>query len=145
MGSWDPSTLTMDWVKEQSSWFGYSTNLVYKNYGAGQANIFVGGSADKTHLSNGDNKEWVLSITRLTEAGVAANAFLISTEGTTPVTKENEHPYIDHMHLDDTTYPGEEWLFGSTRNNKFNKEGEEIHFWKMKLDSVSHDPLWFSF
>ena len=45
IGSFDVNTKTMDWVKEHSM-FGYSASLVYKNYGNGQGNLFVGGALD---------------------------------------------------------------------------------------------------
>ena len=45
LGSYDIATQKMDWVKENSM-FGYSAALVYKNYGAAQANLFVGGALD---------------------------------------------------------------------------------------------------
>lgn len=52
---------------------------------------------------------------------------------------ENDAPYIDHMHLDDTTFPGEEWLFGSSKSRRVNIAGDFIWLWKVKLD-VNHDP-----
>jgi len=45
IGSFNLATKTMDWVNEHSM-NGYSASLVYKNYGTGQANLFVGGALD---------------------------------------------------------------------------------------------------
>ena len=59
VGSFDVATATMEWKKEQALFFGFSTALVYKNYGAGSANLFVGGVNDFTHiLDGGDAKDW---------------------------------------------------------------------------------------
>ena len=54
-------------------------------------------------------------------------------------TTEADAPYIDHMHLDDTTFPGEEWLFGSSRSVKRVASGDFIYLWKVKLDA-NHNP-----
>ena len=63
--AYNPSALNLDWALEQSSWYGYSVTVLHKNYCASCANIFVGGSEEHT------KGQWVLSITRLTEAGVS--------------------------------------------------------------------------
>lgn len=137
--AFDPATMTMDWVKEQTDWYGYSGTLVYKNYGAGQANLFVAGSIDSTYTST-NNKDWKLGVTRLTESGTTSTngAFLIEAKSG-GFDKHNEHPWINHMHIDDVSIPGEEWLFGSTEYNKNNRAGEEVYLWKVKLDA-SHNP-----
>ena len=49
-------------------------------------------------------------------------------------------PYIDHMYLDDTTFPGEEWLFGSTRSTVVYRSEKKIYLWKVRLNPVTHDP-----
>jgi hypothetical protein len=62
---------------------------------------------------------------------------LIKVEGNQDEVDPN---YIDHMFLDDTTYSGEEWLFGTTRSIKFIDNGKKVVLWKIKLDS-SHNPI----
>ena len=44
------------------------------------------------------------------------------------------------MYLDDTTFPGEEWLFGSTRSTVVDLPENLIYFWKVRLNPVTHDP-----
>ena len=79
--AFDPATMTMDWVREQTNWYGYSGTLVYKNYGAGQANLFAAGSIDSTFTDTG-TKDWKLGVTRLTESGTTSTngAFLIEPD-----------------------------------------------------------------
>lgn len=43
------------------------------------------------------------------------------------------------MFLDDTTFAGVEWLFGSTRSIKSSSNGKKIVLWKLKLDTL-HNP-----
>ena len=91
----------MDWVKEHSM-FGYSATLVYKNYGTGQANLFVGGALDLNNKA-GTAPRFYLGITRVLENGNsnASSTFLIRVE---TVQLEVDPNYIDHMFLD--TYAG---------------------------------------
>jgi len=136
VGAFNPATSQMDWVKEHSLW-GYSASIVYKNYGAGQPNLFVGGSIDE-NPENNNNKSWRPAIMRLKEDGTSGlNAdFLIQSE---LYTDESKSPYIDNMHLDDTV-SGEEWLFGTTRNLDIGNTAKEILFWKCDLDPITHNP-----
>ena len=54
-------------------------------------------------------------------------------------TDETTAPYIDHMHLDDTSDPSKEWLFGTTRSSSINASGSFIFIWKIDLDAA-HNP-----
>jgi len=113
--------------------------LIYKNYGAGAANLFVGGSNDSTRLTNGNAKTWTLAVTRLTEAGTSPTngVFLINQKRST--TNELTAPFIDHMHLDDTG--ASEILFGASEGNTYATRGDYVHLWKVTLDSSTHDPI----
>ena len=75
---------------------------------------------------------------RLKEDGTAApnQVFHIETAGNV---YDYNVPYIDHMYLDDTTFPGEEWLFGSTRSTAVYRSAK-IYLWKVRLNPVTHDP-----
>lgn len=46
VGSYNPATVSFDWLNEQAEYFGYSSALVYRNYCVTCANLFVGGSND---------------------------------------------------------------------------------------------------
>ena len=43
------------------------------------------------------------------------------------------------MHLDDTSDPGNEWMFGSSRSRDELLAGDFTYLWKVKLDG-NHDP-----
>ena len=109
--------------------FGLSSTLVYKNYCVTCANIFVGG-ANKNSANL-----WTHAVTRMTEAGVATTIFQLDQN----VKDDGKHQFIDHMHLDDSSVAGEEWLFGTTKSKNFGAGGDFIYPWKVKLDA-NHDP-----
>ena len=93
----------------------------------------MGGNTD-----NGDDK-WRLSITRLTELGQSPsnNVFALNQEKWEG--SDNDAPFIDHMHLDDTSDPGKEWMFGSSRSRDEDITGDFTYLWKVKLDA-NHNP-----
>ena len=119
----------MDWAMEQEEWFGLSSTLVYKNYCVTCANIFVGGA------NKNSKNDWTHAVTRMTEAGVATTLFHLDQD----VGDDGKHPFIDHMHLDDSSVAGEEWLFGTTKSKDSGAAGDFIYPWKVKLDA-NHDP-----
>ena len=49
-------------------------------------------------------------------------------------------PFIDHMYLDDTSQPGQEWLFGTTRSRLKTTTGDFVYYWKVRLNPTTHDP-----
>ena len=51
VGSYNVAEKSMNWVNEQSQYFGYSMALVYKNYCTGCANLFVGGVNDLSQIT----------------------------------------------------------------------------------------------
>ena len=105
----------MAFLNEQAEYFGYSTALVYRNYGAGQANLFVGGTNDWSHITaGGQTKKWTLSVMRLTEAGQSPPNQVFHLDQAANLGGHNDPlnaPTIDHMALDDATNV----LFGTTR------------------------------
>ena len=119
----------MDWAMEQDEMFGASSTLVYKNYCVTCANIFVGGA------NKNSQNDWTHAVTRMTEAGVATTIFHLDQD----VTDDKKYPFIDHMHLDDSSVAGEEWLFGTTKSKDRGAAGDFIYPWKVKLDA-NHDP-----
>ena len=70
IGAFNPTTVSFDWLMEQEEYFGHAGALVYKNYCATCANLFVGGSNDWSHITdNGQDKRWTLAIVRMNEDG----------------------------------------------------------------------------
>ena len=53
-------------------------------------------------------------------------------------TDEIKAPYIDNMSIDEST--GSSVLFGTSKSREVNSSGDEIHLWKVTLDS-SGNPL----
>lgn len=50
-------------------------------------------------------------------------------------------PYIDHMHLDDQSIGGEEWLIGTAKSYDPDRSGEYLYVFKVKLDPTTHAPI----
>lgn len=95
--------------------FGFSASLVYKDFGGGNADIIVGGALDE--YGTKWNKEWRLGITFIKDDGSLdggqTSFYIKQSSGDGDSTYS---PYIDHMHLEEDSVPGEDWLFGSTRS-----------------------------
>lgn len=135
----DPSSSTVNWQKEHSM-FGFSASLVYKDFGDGTADLIVGGALDQ--YGTKWDKEWRLGIAFINDNGSldgGKNTFYIrhSTSDGDP----SSSPYIDHMHLEEVSVPGEDWLFGSTRSLDVTQSGDHVYFWKVKLDAATHRPV----
>ena len=101
--------------------FGYSASLVYKDWGtADSGNLLVGGALDYSRWTgNESNINWRLAIMRITEdGGSPASGDLITylDQENTNTDLSGNAPYIDHMHLDDQSVAGEEWLIGTTKS-----------------------------
>ena len=140
VGSYSVEKNSMNWVNEQALYFGFSGALVYKNYCTDCSNLFVGGANDWSHVSSStEASKWEISIVRLKEDGTAATNQVFHIDKNAGTGYENAL-YIDHMYLDDTTFPEEEWLFGSTRSTDLDFPGKKIYFWKVRLNPVTHDP-----
>ena len=125
--------------------FGYSSSLAYKNYGAGEGNIFVGGALDISRLidEKREASRWRLGIMRITEDGTnpskgAAISYINNREDEADIAAFA--PIIDHMHLDDSSLAGEEWLIGSTKSFDPAQAGEQVFLFKVKLDPTTHAP-----
>ena len=90
-----------------------------------------------------DDDRFELSISRLHDDGTSdPNSVFHINQGQA----ESDHsdpaqlPYIDHMHLDSSSFPGEDWLFGTTRSINRDKSALFVYIWKVKLDAVTREP-----
>lgn len=68
VGAYDPTSNTMQWVRENINFYGYSTAVAYKNFCAGCGNIYVGGASNDDGV-NADG--WHVAIQRFQETGDA--------------------------------------------------------------------------
>ena len=88
---------------------GYGASLVYKDWGANEANIIIGGAFDI--YAGNDQKQWRTGIMRITEDGAnpltgSPMTYFDQIDGITGDMQSNV-PYIDHLHLDDQSVAGE--------------------------------------
>ena len=150
VGAYEPSSDSILWMNEQKNFFGFSGAILHKDYGAGQPNIFVGGSIDQSYTtSTSTTKSWSIAIMRLKEDGQASatedSMFYITQDYMLTIDDSPQYaPIVDHMYLDDTSTPGEEWLFGSSiawteGRDDLTNDGGRVFIWKVKLDA-NHNP-----
>ena len=121
---------------------GYSASLVYKDWGANEANLIIGGAFDI--YAGSDQKKWRTGIVRITEDGAnpptgSPMTHFDQVDGSTGDISSNG-PYIDHLHLDDQSVAGEEWLFGTTKSYDPAQSGTELYIFKVRLDATLHQP-----
>ena len=139
----DPMEYGYTWRREMPM-FGFSASLVYKDFGNYDGNILVGGAIDYNKNENAsDTPKWRLGIMRITESGnTPHNGDSIVYLGQSSETGDwsGHAPYIDHMHLDDKSVVGEDWLFGTAKSSDPAQSGDLAYIFKVLLDDHAHSP-----
>ena len=133
----DAASMTLQWRKEQEYW-GESTAVLYKKWGAGDIDFFVGGACDYFRTDDsGTAAKWRVCFLKF-----HSNGAVVTTESTWLGTGNGIGDYsiitpvVEHMYIEDV-YDGQDWIFGVTSNIVEATSAQRIYFWRSTIDPAT--------
>ena len=124
------------WQKEHLNW-GYSTSILYKNWGVGDFNILIGGALDIKRIADSSvSPKWRLAFFRVNENGEFATENAFHGHGGAITDLSLEAPYVDQMFIEDT-FEGTDWLFGTTSSINSVYSADRTYIWKFPIDPMT--------
>ena len=120
-----------DFQYEQQGFFGRSVVIAYKDNGPSGANVYIGGSSDPIHINDADPEEFAPSISLIDNNSQLVRGWRLNFENQWE-DDQTKQVVVDNMHLDG------QYLFGTTRRTKNDKDGEKIFIWRVTLESTNN-------